>query len=626
MAIQDLPLIWLPHWLFVAILAVAVFAATRLFRNPHVAHALWIAILLKLLIPPSAAFYYVSVSQSHLAELLLTQKLTNQFEVATSEKWQIVTSIVANPSDPSRQTAGVPRSDAADARFDSADWWRVLARLWGLGSVLFLAGVLWRIRHFRRVTADMLPASTEMQETAVRMAVTLGLKRCPPIRLTVMDVSPMVWINGAESVIVLPLDFVNTLSQASLRSVLAHELAHIRRRDHWIRLLELVAASMYWWHPVVWLAKRELRRNEDLCCDAMVLRTLGECPKAYANTIFQVLREQRPARSAVPLASRFANGNFSKRRIEMVLSNRWDAQLANSVRSLLIGSVIGVLSVSVTITGMAGEDDPFGRTQNVVENRDDRPVSQEKHAIIVPAEAARAHPQLQADVDWKRDVIPMQHSPAIDVATVLAKLFSDGKEGVSGVVIQAEPTSNAIAISAPAPLFSEIVGFIQKMDVAPQMIMVDVVLMQIPAAVAGEEVNWLRSYQDRILSAEKVAEFKLAVRQEPGVKVVGQPKLMILNNQPGVVRLVKQSDQAAESSPKQGLMLGVTARATTQGLIAMEFDVDLPSSGKDTVSLQTTVSLQSGQGIVIGGIGIDEKAAGSNFAIFVSAKTLDRPD
>ena len=63
--------------------------------------------------------------------------------------------------------------------------------------------------------------------------------------------------------IVLPTPLINLLDESQQKVVLAHELAHLARHGWLIRWLDIVAGGLYWWHPAVWLALRELRQAED---------------------------------------------------------------------------------------------------------------------------------------------------------------------------------------------------------------------------------------------------------------------------------------------------------------------------------------------------------------------------
>ena len=72
-------------------------------------------------------------------------------------------------------------------------------------------------------------------------------------------------------------------------ALLVHELAHIRRADHGGAVIELLVTGLFWWHPVVWWARHELREAEEQCCDAWVVRALPKYSKAYATALLDTI-------------------------------------------------------------------------------------------------------------------------------------------------------------------------------------------------------------------------------------------------------------------------------------------------------------------------------------------------
>lgn len=72
-------------------------------------------------------------------------------------------------------------------------------------------------------------------------------------------------------------------------ALLAHELAHLKRRDHWVRLLEIVVTGLYWWNPLVWWARCAVREAEERCCDAWVVRAFPDRTFKYASAIIETL-------------------------------------------------------------------------------------------------------------------------------------------------------------------------------------------------------------------------------------------------------------------------------------------------------------------------------------------------
>ena len=93
---------------------------------------------------------------------------------------------------------------------------------------------------------------------------------------------------------------VNSLGQAAWRGILAHELAHLRRRDHWVRRLVLIAGLAWWWHPVYWLTRRRLDAEAELACDEWAVAAIPEGRLAYAEALLAVCRSLNSARPPEP--------------------------------------------------------------------------------------------------------------------------------------------------------------------------------------------------------------------------------------------------------------------------------------------------------------------------------------
>ncbi len=77
------------------------------------------------------------------------------------------------------------------------------------------------------------------------------------------------------------------LDEQSSALILAHELAHLRRRDHLVRVVELIVSTVYWWNPLVGLLRRQIHESEELCCDAWVRWAFPDCTKSYAKIVLK---------------------------------------------------------------------------------------------------------------------------------------------------------------------------------------------------------------------------------------------------------------------------------------------------------------------------------------------------
>ncbi len=167
-----------------------------------------------------------------------------------------------------------------------------------LASLRPLLG-LWGIRRLSRccIQADDEPTLI----TAAACASLLGLQMP---RLCRADVPvPMTW-GWHCPVIVLPPTSAGW-PETRLRSVLLHEMAHVRRRD-WpgYRLADL-ACALLWFHPLVWLTARRLWAESEVACDDLVLASGVPAPD-YARHLLEIAsalpRASRPSSAAIAMA------------------------------------------------------------------------------------------------------------------------------------------------------------------------------------------------------------------------------------------------------------------------------------------------------------------------------------
>lgn len=373
----DVASILVANALAAAVLAAVVFAVTRVWRNPHVGHVLWLLVLLKLIVPPAVELP-VFRSEVGLPERPASPSLHQQparsivpptAESPPAEQQETGRSprphAAADPPRSAAQTGtaeSVPPPDNSEVGDDDAgdqsswglvDW---LLACWLTGSVLVGVAVGRRAVRFGRAVRNMLPASRRFQAAADELPGRLKLRTRPAVKLATADLAPLVWCGFGRPMIVLPAELTSRLSEHEVRTILAHELAHLARRDHWVRWLEVVVTILYWWHPAVWLARREIRRCEDICCDAYVLRLLPGSERTYAEAMLRTASlVSRVPRVMPMLASSFGRSGAIKRRIEMVLKHRHPRPLNSCVRALLAAIAVGLLAVSI---GLAEGEDP----------------------------------------------------------------------------------------------------------------------------------------------------------------------------------------------------------------------------------------------------------------------------
>lgn len=138
--------------------------------------------------------------------------------------------------------------------------------LWLSGAMFLLvraALAWWRAR--RVVTRGFEPLVERLETPARRLATQLGAKNVQ-FRVSARVASALVF-GWLKPVIVLPAAALGRLTEAEIEALLAHELAHVMRRDFLANLLQTVAECVLFYHPLVWWVSARMREERELCCD-----------------------------------------------------------------------------------------------------------------------------------------------------------------------------------------------------------------------------------------------------------------------------------------------------------------------------------------------------------------------
>ncbi len=236
----------------------------------------------------------------------------------------------------------------------------VFLDLSGAALLLLLAGS--RVVRFRRSLATADSAPPELQERADRLAVSLGLSRSPRIRLAKERIPPLLWAGPGRTEIVLPAPLLAELAPDERDALLTHELAHVRRRDHWIRPFELLVTALFWWHPVAWWARHNLRIAEEKSCDSVVLESLPGRSRAYVEGLLKTLEFlSRRTRPVPGLATGAADTTHLEERLVMIMKETARGRIPRPVRLALMGVALGTVLVFPTWIphhGAVAEVDP----------------------------------------------------------------------------------------------------------------------------------------------------------------------------------------------------------------------------------------------------------------------------
>lgn len=229
----------------------------------------------------------------------------------------------------------------AFARLKTLLPWIVSMWLFGvLALSIRLVGGFIQTRRLRRKKTRQV--ADWRQEALIRLAHRLRVSKPVVILESALAQAPMA-IGWLRPVILFPASALAGLTPDQLEAILAHELAHIRRYDYLINLLQTVIETLLFYHPAVWWVSRQIRIERENCCDDMAVAVCGNA-LVYARALTKVER-LRKARLELAVT---ANGGLLMNRISRLVG----APLAHSNRAAgLVTCVIAILTLIAIVAG-----------------------------------------------------------------------------------------------------------------------------------------------------------------------------------------------------------------------------------------------------------------------------------
>lgn len=186
--------------------------------------------------------------------------------------------------------------------------WDVLVAVWLLGVTLCLLKLLFLWSATQQLRVSQVSPLPILANRVRELSASLGLRRPATILKSAAVVVPttMGWL---RPVVLLPIGSIAGLSREQLDAVIAHELAHIRRHDYLVNLLQHLVEILLFFHPAVWWVSRQIRAEREHCCDDLAVAATKD-PLPYAQALTR-LEEQRQA--APNLAIAFTGGPLLSR-------------------------------------------------------------------------------------------------------------------------------------------------------------------------------------------------------------------------------------------------------------------------------------------------------------------------
>ena len=291
----------------------------RFYRyRPALAHTLWLLVLAKLITPPLIPVPVLTARPEPIDERDRPSPIGGN--VAMRHSLPIgVAGVEPNPAIPA-----AARTDEFAAKSGwSVLWLAILLGASGCGTLILVTGSLSQLVRLSRILRRATLGDERLARIAQAAAARIGLRVAPVVCAVDAPIVPFLWVRFSGPFIALPRHLVNHMSDEQVSCILCHEMAHYARWDHWANLFAFLVTSLFWWHPVAWLAKRKMRAAQEVCCDGLVLTLAAANRRCYAETLFQTLEFIQSVRPLQPaLTTGFGDSSTIKRRFEMIANLR----------------------------------------------------------------------------------------------------------------------------------------------------------------------------------------------------------------------------------------------------------------------------------------------------------------
>ena len=401
---------------------------------------------------------------------------------------------------------------------------------WTLGVLVLSLRLIGAWLRARQLRFDGTFAADPAHEKVLdRLVAKLGVLR--PVRLLQSSILQVPAVIGwLRPVVLIPATLSSGLTIAQLEAILAHELAHIRRHDYLVNLLQALVETLLFYHPAMWWVSRQARQEREHCCDDVAVRACGD-RKLYAGALLTL--EEHRAIALLPAAT----GGDLLARIRRIASPalshaetspRWLAAL------ITVGSVIA-LGIAAAVISPAD-----GRLQ-AQDAPSKSPRLSESTAPVEPDTVIR-HPDPSAPFtqrwEWSKQTASTQRFPAfwvgytidpmpgIDGSIYIGRLERRGITGSGGLNLRGRITNfgDFNGFNVPGVRLAPLVGGGMPDDVAmlfafvmddrgrPVLARVHISSLALPVDLEDRPLLWLGEADDEASIAVVRSMFDAAPR------------------------------------------------------------------------------------------------------------------
>lgn len=308
-------------------------------------HSLWQHALIALFCVLTLAYYRLKSASTRYLVVQGGMLLALFTSITTFYKYQNAsTEIVMHPVEIEKRITKVNNPDIAElVEFINAHI-NNITPLWLLGMLIYGIKILFDYRNCQSLKNNNLTATPEKwQSIFLSLANQLGITLAIELRISLTAITPCV-IGHLKPVVLLPMKLLLCMNQQQVEAILLHELAHIRRQDYLLGIIQTLIKTTFFFNPfLLWISSQIDKEREHACDDIAV--TINQNPLLFANT----LKELAEMNINQKIAMNIINKKLLLQRITRLFNTRKDVPetKAGPIASLTILFTCLLLTICV---------------------------------------------------------------------------------------------------------------------------------------------------------------------------------------------------------------------------------------------------------------------------------------
>jgi len=378
-----LPFLW-KNSLYAGLIWLGILVITRVFRvgSPRWLTMLWLLVFLRLALPPQWAHPFTPWNL--LGPLPIPERLVNWLD----------------GDHPGRRAEIAAANESHSAVGEESEWPGSIARflhpgtaehdllfavpflLWLSGAMILFSLYLKKIKTFRTIVNEASPVT----DPEIAFAVT-AWRDLFHVRQQVSVVSSSQFLTPFTAGVRKPVIYLPHLALETIEPIIAHEMAHIQRRDNlWMKLLSIIQIA-YFFNPVVWYANSRVNLYRESMCDAMVLAKDKISPLRYGQGIMAILKSNLFSAEEIDVLPGF--GSHRKKLMYRIHHLRGEKPMGK--RQALFLYTIFIL-IGIFVLPMASafvQSSKILPDATIAAGQSTAPVQEEKTAFIVPIQVGK---------------------------------------------------------------------------------------------------------------------------------------------------------------------------------------------------------------------------------------------